>query len=251
MHKLILTKNKTKRIRFAALVLCAALFSLTFCGCHTSVSYPDYDDLGEYVENVDALKVYYRFIYSLESAEIEKRVINNNDLYGILSSTVSTIKFDRSGEQNLMLYRERAPFVFFFYPEYDYYDGTNYYYRYDGNWFADSTNRHSHYLSNDFLGIPAEIFSNYDITFNGLYKDGDEYILKIQGKHLETGMLCEINGLADSNFNITALKITEEYTDNKDKIHQKQTEIEYSNINGDVEILPPKSLDPDKVNYFE
>ncbi|MBQ3049927.1 MAG: hypothetical protein IJC94_08250 [Oscillospiraceae bacterium] len=253
MPQFIFKQNGFGRLfRIAAVLLvCAMLFPLALCGCNEGPDSADYSDTDEYVENIDALKVYYRFIYSLESAEIEKRVTTDNDLYGILSSTVSTIKFDRSGERHLMLYRERTPFVFFFYPEYDFYDGTNYYYQYDGNWFADSTNRHAHYLNTDFLGIPADIFADYDITFNALYTDGDDYILKIQGKHRETGMLCQINGRADSEFNITNLQLIEEYADKKGNIHHKHTDMKYTHINGSVEIAPPKSLNFDEVNYFK
>jgi len=237
-------------LSFAAVFV--LLFSFLFSGCHQLLPPPPVSthEPGSYVENIDALDVYYRFIYTLESAEIEKRIINANDLYGILSSTLSTVKYSRSGETVRLLYRERAPFVFFFYPAYDYYDGANYYYQYDGNWFADSTNRHAYYLTPDFLGIPVDIFSNYDITFNGLYKNGDEYILKIQGKHHETGMLCEITGKADNTLSITLLEIIEEYSSKNDRIDQRRTVIEYKNINGDIEIEPPSSLDFDEVTYF-
>ena len=244
---------KSNFIRRTAAAAAAALTLVSFAGCSKPKIYGTVKNTAiyeKYVDNVDALDVYYHFIYNIDSADIEERVSYGKDLYSRLSATVSTIQYSRDGDTSRLLYRERVPAVFFSYPEYEYYDGENYYYRYDGNWFADGTNRHAYYLTPDFLGIPSEIFTNYDITFNGLYRDGDEYILKIQGRHRETGMLCEITGYAGDSLELRRLEIVEEY-ESSGSIKQKHTAIDYLSVNEDIDIQPPASLDMDSVNYLK
>ena len=245
--------KKSAIIRSIAAAAAAALALSALAGCAKPKIYGTVKHTAiyeKYVDNVSALDVYYRFIYSIKSAELEKRVSYGKDLYSRLSATVSTVKYSREDDVTRLLYRERVPAVFFSYPEYEYYDGADYYYKYGGNWFVDSTNRHAYYLTPDFLGIPSEIFTNYDITFNGLYRDGGEYILKIQGKHRETGMLCEITGYAGDNMEIRRLEIVEEYTGGG-SIRQKHTAIDYLSVNGELDIQPPKSLDFDNVSYLK
>ncbi len=240
-------------IKSAAVAAAAAVTLAFFSGCRRPRVYGAVKTTAmfeKYVDNVDALDVYYRFIYGIESAEIEKRVSYGKDLYSRLSATVCNVRYSRDGDTARLLYREYVPAVFFSYPEYEYYDGQNYYYQYDGNWFVDSTNRHAYYLTPDFLGIPSEIFSNYNITFNGLYRDGGEYILKIQGRHRETDMLCEITGYAGDELAIRRLEIVEEYSGGG-AIKQKHIAIDYLSVNGDIDIQPPKSLDMDNVNYLK
>ena len=110
---------KSNFIRRAAAAAAAALTLVSFAGCSKPKIYGTVKNTAiyeKYVDNVDALDVYYHFIYNIDSADIEKRVSYGKDLYSRLSATVSTIQYSRDGDTSRLLYRERVPAVFLSYP---------------------------------------------------------------------------------------------------------------------------------------
>ncbi len=237
--------------RFFALLLSfliLALFVFAAGGCSPKSKYNSFKksvnvDDALMVENISALDVYYRFIYGLTSAEITKTIYDSGSLFGAVSYSTEEIIFSSPA----MLYRKKNPVVFFDSPEYDYFDGENYYYKYNGNWYSDPY--YSDNFSEDIFGIPSEIFENYNFTYNRLFKNDDGYILKIQGTHKSSKTLMEITAVADENFSISKLLVEREPLNSHGEKYKIFLFVEYSKVNSDVEVIPPKSLSFENISY--
>lgn len=195
------------------------------------------------VENISALDVYYRFIYSLKSAEITKITYDSGSLFGVFSYSTEEIIFSSPA----FLYRKKNPVVFFDSPEYDYFDGENYYYNYKGTWYSD--NYYADNFTEDLFGIPSEIFENYNFTYNSLFKTDDGYILKMQGTHKSNKTLVEITATADKNYSISKLLVEREPSDADGNKYKVFLFVEYSNVNSDIEVIPPESLSFENISY--
>lgn len=226
------------------------LTSLVFlsAGCSPKSKYNSFKesiDLNDalLVENISALDVYYRFIYGLKSAEIKKTTYDSGSLFGAVSYSTEEIIFSSPA----LLYRNINPVVFFDSPEYDYFDGENYYYNYKGTWYSD--NYFSDNFTADLFGIPSEIFENYNFTYNHLFKTDDGYILKIQGIHKSDKTLMEITATADEDYSLSNLLVEREPLDSDGDKYKIFLFVEYSKVNSDVEVIPPESLVLENISY--
>ena len=237
--------KKTKKINiFFAVLLIIALIVLPGCSPVLNISSykPSFNaNSVSLVENYDALSLYYSFIYNLKSAKITKTELSRGNLFGFASYTKEEIIY-KAPE---MLYRKTNPLVFFFAPDFDYFDGENYYYKYNNQWYSDIT--YSETFTIDFLGIPAYVFEDYSVSFNRLFKTDDGYILKVQGKADKN--IFEISGVADNNKIISYLLIEFESTKSDGSIAKTALLIEYTDVNSDIEFSLPKSLDLNNISY--
>jgi len=222
------------------------------------------EELGEQVEEQSALTLYYSFLRSLKSGEVKKTRYSAKSLYDVISYTTEEIVFKTRADGNLiMTYRQRQPVVFWYYPECDYYDGDYYYYKHNGDWFVDTFNRHAKQVELDALGIPSEVINLYRITESGVFRrpDGGLQSYVYAESRSEKDKTAQVIGVMDEEGIYSYIEATIVYPDpdadeaapngeEPAKITEKYI-IEYSNINGVVQVDPPATLTEEEIEYLQ
>lgn len=159
------------------------------------------------IEGSTGIDLYTKFIDNVSSGELHKLYYSFHSWYEFCTSTSTRIIFkeDSQGKREL-LYRERNPFVFWYVPTYDYYDGTTYYYKYVNEWYTDKFTKYDRVQKADFIGIRENFFTGNNVISDIVYPHGKGYIAQTVVQNPAETLTYELTGELDSEFNF--LKIT-------------------------------------------
>ena len=229
------------------------------------------EELGPLAENESAVTLYYDFLREMKSGRIIKTSYSTKSLYDVASCTRETIVFTTlDSKKRVMTYQQRQPLVFWHYPEPNYYDGTYYYYKHNGDWFIDTFNRYQKQTQPDTLGIPSTQIAQYRITDSMVYHrpDGGYQAYVSAARRGDPSCRAEITGVLDEKFCFSYIEVCVTYPEDsaarkslgrkavkavsgdEDLITEKYI-IEYQQINEPIEVMPPKSLSSDEIEYLQ
>ncbi len=219
------------------------------------------------MEGVSALSLYKTFVANLNSGEIEKTHQNTQNLLDFFAYTQEDIVFRTQGDgRRVLTYRQRQPLVFWYYPEPDYYDGVNYFYKHSGTWFVDVYNRYASNLAQDYMGIPQEFFSEqYQVVSDELFAVENGFTAKvllessnlpdpITGEILRPDETVEIAATLTLDLVFETVDLTRTYPFTRDKVlstAQDIYSIRYRQVNRPVTVTCPKSLQQSEIEYLK
>ncbi|MGI5967203.1 MULTISPECIES: hypothetical protein [Anaerotruncus] len=194
---------------------------------------------------MSCLALYEDFSSRLASGQIIRTEIGFDSLYDFVSYTQEEISFHNNDNGKLELtYRSRQPFVFWHYPQADYYDGNNYYYSYNGDWFIDLHNRFTEHLRQDFMGIPTFILEDYPIVRDEVFYQDFSFFgyltTQAPGSNRRYTLTAKIS--LDGDFESIGITISE-LDQNGETHYQHYYRIVYSDVNAELKITPPPDLD--------
>lgn len=228
--------------KFAAIGLCLVLLcTCAACG-QGETRTPE--------EGRSTVELYSYFTLRLTSCEMSSTHIGVDSWYNAVTSESVSVKLctDEDGARRV-LYRARTPFVFWYYPPYDYYDGTDYYYRYKGNWFLDNAGRLRRVNADDLFGIRKQFFDNKVVVSDAVYQSTTGYDLAATLQNADRTRNYELTGSTDLNFNFEKLEI-KVYQFDVSKQEYKLASIyqyRFSHNNEGIPVDPPADFDPDRV----
>ncbi|MBC8546403.1 hypothetical protein H8711_05575 [Clostridiaceae bacterium NSJ-31] len=200
----------------------------------------------EPVEGLNGLEMYSDFIDNMTSGELQKVHYSFHTWFDFCSSESEVIKFRQteSGGREL-LYRDRHPFVFWHWPAYDYYDGTNYYYKYDDEWFIDRFTKYDRVQQRDFIGIRERFFTGNQVLSDVVYRDGEGYLVHSVVQSTDRNTYYALIGHVDKDKMFRRIEI-KHYDYNFDRgawDHVGTYLFRYSHINEDRPVARPADLD--------
>lgn len=221
--------------------LAAALLTVLLISTLSACSQPDRIK----VDGMTGIGIYTEFIGRLESGTLQKNHYSFHSWFDFITSESTVIKFNTMPDgRRELLYRDRNPFVIWDYPPYDYYDGTNYYYKYKSDWFEDHFSKYDRVQQQDFIGIRENFFTGNNILSDTVYRLPRGYLLETTVQSVDRVSYYTLEGNTDKNFNFSSIKILE-YTYNFDKSEYENTSVyrfRYSDINKGKPIVAPKDL---------
>ena len=196
-------------------------------------------------EGRSSIEIYNHFTAQLRSGELHKVHIGSSSWYDAVTSTSMLIRFytDESGTRQLV-YRERTPFVFWYYPPFDYYDGSQYYYKYKNDWFIDRSGQYSPAANQDFVGLRRSFLDGNQIISDVVYQAVTGYELETTMQSMDRMRYYTLKGHTDLNFQFSKIDV-EAYLYNFETQSYELTDryyFRYKNINADIPVEPPSDF---------
>ena len=247
-----------KRIRICVIFMLVLLCLLIvfswglYRKLHRNRLYP-VEQLSTPEQQLSAITLYYDFLGGMTSGKIIKTSCSFESLYDFVSSTTETITFTQTeDDKRILTYQQRQPIVFWYYPEPNYYDGTFYYYKHNGDWFIDIFNRHQNQIQQDTLGIPASTTAQYNIMQSQVYlrPDGDYQAYLYATNRKDPNRYVQIQAILDENFMFSYLEASVYSREKERRLVEKYT-IEYQQVNEMVTVSPPDSLSQQEMEFLK
>jgi len=227
---------------YKRLLLALSIISIIFA-CFAVFGFKSTKEL---LESEDAVLYYRAFLQNAKSGIVTKYTVGFDSWIDIISAQREKIRFSAAVEDAdevcKLTYRVTNPFVFFYFPSADYYNGSQYYYRHNGKWYSDNSVKLGDYANSHYLGIPPEFINENNITANRVYKTKKGYYIEITAIDSKKNLKYIITGNADSKKMFNSIHITAINTNESLNIGDKHYFIFYSRINKKVEVKQPDDL---------
>lgn len=197
------------------------------------------------VKGLNGFGIYNDFINNMSSGEVYKLHYSFHSWFEFCTSESTVIKFNEDqASKRQMLYRKRNPFVFWYFPSYDYYDGNAYYYKYKNEWYIDTFNKYNFAQQKDLAGIRDQFFIGDNVLTNNVYKHGSGYRLELIVQSLDKNTYYSLTGYTNEDFIFSKMKAQEYHLDDDTNQYKNIGTyfFRFTGVNKGKEIVRPKSL---------
>lgn len=218
-------------------VILIAIFLLSLFGCG--------ENEATLLSKDSALEEIIRIANEFETGKIRCYKYSTENIWTMLSSTCEEASFGKSeGGDTLMRYRMRNPFVFLYYPSYDFYDGESYHYKYDGAWMSDVHSRFSSRINVENYGLDSTMLRSLKIKENEIYETVGGLCLHVLGIYRGESVI-EIDMKTNKDFKPTSMVIR---TVPENASYTEYVECYFDKYNDpDIKIDIPKEFQKEKV----